>query len=349
MMDGDLNAALSFPHEAPPAEGEAIEVAPGILWMRLPLPMKLDHVNIYALDDGDGWTVVDSGFHSKRGEAIWETLLTGPLAGKPVHRIVVTHHHPDHIGMAGWLKSTLGAQVWATRTAWLLGRMLTLDVQPVPTPETLHYYRAMGMDAGEYARREGERPLNFADVVAPIPLGFQRIKAGDRIAMGGRDWTVRIGHGHAPEHATFWSDDGIVLAGDQVLPGISSNLGVYATEPEADPVGEWLDSCTQLKAFARPDHLVLPGHKLPFIGLETRLEQLIDNHHSALKRLIPFLAEERTAHDCLPNLFKRDIAPSSGEYGLALVESYGHLNHLHQIGKISRRKLDDGAWAWRVV
>ncbi|MHA3915483.1 MBL fold metallo-hydrolase [Halovulum sp. GXIMD14793] len=348
-MDGDLNAVLTFPHETPPAEGTATEIAPGILWIRMPLPIRLNHVNVYALDDGDGWTIVDTGFYTKRSVEIWQQLLTGPLAGKPVQRVILTHHHPDHIGMAGWFKTEHGAEIWSTRTAWLLGRMLTLDVQDMPPPELLAYYRSMGIDNAELERRKTARPMNFVDVVHPIPLGFRRIQAGDRITMGGRDWIVRIGHGHAPEHATFWSDDDIVMAGDQILPGISSNLGVYATEPDADPVGDWLDSCTQLKAFARPEHLVLPGHKLPFTGLETRLEQLIENHHSALKRLLPFLSEARTAHECLPTLFKRNIAPDSGEYGLALVESYGHLNHLHQIGRITRWRRDDGAWLWQAT
>ncbi len=346
MMDGDHNAALTFPHETPPDEGAAIEVAPGIHWIRLPLPMKLDHVNVYALDDGDGWTIIDTGFQSRRMIAVWQDLLNGPLAGKPVKRTIVTHHHPDHIGMVGWFKSEHGAAVWSTRTAWLLGRMLTLDVQETHAPETLDHYRAMGMEPAELARRAAERPWNFADVVAPIPLGFRRIRAGQCIAMGGRDWTVRVGDGHAPEHATFWSDDGIVLAGDQIIPGISSNLGVYATEPEADTVGEWLDSCISLRAFAKDDYLVLPGHKLPFFGMEQRLEQLIENHHQALTRLIGFLANEQTAHDCLPTLFKRKILPESSDYGLALVESLGHLNHLHQTGKVRRRRRDDGAWTW---
>ena len=344
-MDGDRYAGLTFPHDGIPAEGEAIEVAPGILWIRLPLPMRLDHVNVYALDEGDSWTVVDTGFNSKRGQDIWQRLMDGPLAGKPIGRVIVTHHHPDHVGMAGWLKSEHGAEVWSTRTAWLLARMLVLDVQDRPTAETLEFYRATGMPEEIYQERANARPMNFADIVAPIPVGFQRIVEGDTVNMAGRDWIVRIGNGHAPEHATFWSDDGIVLAGDQVIPGISSNLGVYPTEPEADPVGEWLESCMRLKQFAEPDHLVLPGHKMPFYGLETRLNQLIDNHHHALERLLAHLKSEQTADSCFAPLFKRKIG--GGEYGLALVEAYGHLNHLFQLGQVTRRRREDGAWLWQ--
>jgi len=337
---------IRFPHDVPPAEGEAIEVADGVLWMRMPLPMKLDHVNVYALDDGDSWTVIDTGFNSKRGRAIWDKLITGPLAGKAISRVIVTHHHPDHVGMAGWLQSDHGAELWTTRTAWLFSRMLTLDVQDEWPAETLAFYRSAGMDQAVYEKRRAERPFNFSDVVAPMPLGFKRIKQDDVLTIGGRRWAVHMGNGHAPEHATLWSlDDDLVISGDQVIAGISSNLGVYATEPDADPVGDWLESCERLGALAQERHFVLPGHKLPFYGLPKRMTQLIENHHSALKRLEMFLSEPKTAAECFPPLFKRTIG--EGEYGLALVEAYGHLNHLHQNGKVKRQRGQGDAWVWQ--
>ncbi|MEM6888376.1 MAG: MBL fold metallo-hydrolase [Pseudomonadota bacterium] len=339
---------LRYPWDVPPAEKEAIEVAPGVFWIRLPLPMKLDHVNVYALDDGDGWTLLDTGFASKRARAIWQALLDGPLSGKPVKRVVVTHHHPDHIGLAGWFQSEMGATLVTTRTAWLMARMLTLDKQPKPAPETLAFYRSAGMHPDIYAERATERPFNFADVVAPLPLGFTRIKQGDAVRMGGRDWDVHIGNGHAPEQATFWSrDDSLVLGGDQILPSISPNIGVYATEPMADPVADWLESCNRLNQLARADHLVLGGHKLPFSGLPTRMRQLIENHHGALERLLDFIDTPKTATDCFAPLFKRRIG--AAEYGLALVEAVAHLSHLHQSGQASRETRVDGAYQYRRI
>ncbi|MDJ0826372.1 MAG: MBL fold metallo-hydrolase [Rhodobacter sp.] len=336
---------MACPWPMPPGEGEAIEVADGILWMRLPLPMALDHVNCYALRDGDGWTIVDTGVDSRRSRAIWTSLLDGPLRGAPVARVLVTHHHPDHVGLAGWFQTEHGAELITTRTAWLMARMLVLDVQAVPTSETLAYWRSAGMKAELFERRQRERPFNFADVVAPMPLGFRRIKEGDAIHLAGRVWDVRIGNGHAPEHATLWSrDDTLVIGGDQLLATISPNLGVYATEPEADPVAEWLDACERLRVFARDTQVVLPGHKLPFTGLPTRMRQLIDNHHRALERLLDLLATPHAAADCFPALFKREIG--EGEYGLALVESVAHLNHLLHLGQVTRERRDDGAWAW---
>ena len=337
---------LNYPWEAPPEHGVPIEVAEGVLWFRLPLPMKLDHVNVYALDEGDSWTVIDTGFASKKCKAIWQGMMDGPLGGKPISRVVVTHHHPDHIGLAGWLKSDFGAELVTTRTAWLTARTLTLDVQEVPNAETLAFYKLSGMDAELYAKRATERPFNFADIVAPIPLGYTRIQEGEQIKMGGRTWDIHMGNGHAPEHATFWSqDDNLVLAGDQILSSISPNVGVYATEPMADPIGEWLEACERLNLLVQDDHLVLGGHKLPFTGLPQRMRQLIENHHSALKRLEKYIEPPKSASECFSCLFKRPIG--EGEYGLALVESVAHLSHLYQTGLATRELRSDGAWVYQ--
>ncbi len=343
-MDGTVGT-IRTPWETPPEPGEAVEVADGILWARLPLPMALDHVNIYALDDGDSWTLVDTGVTWGRCRAALEALLAGPLAGKPVSRVLVTHHHPDHVGNAGWLQDQ-GAELVMTRVAWLFARMLTLDVQERPVAESVAFYRSAGMDPDMVAERQSERPFNFADAVHPMPLGFTRIQEGDRFRAAGRDWVAHIGHGHAPDHVTLWTDE-VVLGGDQLLATISPNLGVYATEPMADPVGDWLEACERLSAYATDAQLVLPGHKLPFRGLPFRMTQLIENHHGALDRLAAHLSEPRTAVDCFPPLFLRKIGRA--EYGLALVEAVAHLNHLLHLGRVMRDRRADGAWLWRRV
>jgi len=339
---------IQTPPPAAPAPGEAIEVADGVLWLRIPLPMALDHVNVYALRDGDGWTLIDTGLDTAKTRAIWQTAMAGPLAGLPVHRLIVTHHHPDHVGLAGWFQ-THGAELWMTRTAWLMARMLTLDDQPLPSAETLAYWRSAGMDPATYATRSTERPFNFADIVHPMPLGFTRLRDGGTIRIGDRTWDIRFGQGHAPDHATFWSrDDALVIGGDQLLATISPNLGVYATEPEADPVGDWLTACAALQHHASPTQLVLPGHKLPFTGLPDRLRQMIANHHGALDRLRAHLAlGPKTAAECFAPLFKRQI--DAGTYGLALVEAVAHLNHLHATGAVTRDRRADGAWLYRLA
>jgi len=345
MMDGGPGH-LRFPRETPPDFGEAVEIAQGVLWIRLPLPMALDHVNIYALDDGDGWTVVDTGIHSKRSVSLWESVLNGPLRGKPVTRVILTHHHPDHVGMAGWLMDRFGAELISTRTAWLLARMLILDVEDRPTEQALAFWRSAGMDPDIYEARRHDRPYNFADICHPLPVGYTRVRQDDAVRAGGRTWHVHIGNGHAPEHLTLWSrDDNLVISGDQIISSISPNIGVYPTEPDADPVSDWLEACNRLGALARDDHLVLSGHKLPFTGLPLRMRQLVENHHGALERLKAHLTEPKTAAECFAPLFKRRIDP--GTYGLALVEAVAHLNHLHQAGGITRTRRSDGAWLWQ--
>ncbi len=343
-----MTAPIRYPFDTAPAPGTATEVAPGILWMRVPLPMVLDHVNIYALDGTDGWTLIDSGIATMRGRAEMQRLLDGPLAGKPVARVLVTHHHPDHVGLAGWFQTDHGADLIATRTAWLFARMLRLDDQDRPTPETRAFWRGAGMDPDVLAARADSRPFNFADCVAPMPLGFRRITDGQAIALGDHRFTVRLGHGHAPDHATLWSDDGaLVIGGDQFLPTISSNIGVYATEPAADPLGDWLDSIARFAPLARDDLLVLPGHTRPFTGLPRRLAELAAEHAASLDRLRAHLAKPQVACGCFVPIFGREITGSA--YGHALVEAVAHLNHLLARGEVRRWRCDDGAWLWQSI
>ncbi len=338
---------IHYPHETPPAKGTAREIADGILWIRLSMPLGLDHVNVYALREPNGWTVIDTGLDTKLNRREWAAIIKDDLRGDPILRVVVTHHHPDHVGLAGWFMA-LGAELLMTRTAWLTARMLTLDEEPTPSPEAVSFWRGAGMDEALLSKRLDNRPFNFCDTVYPLPLGFTRLEEGAVHRLGGRDWVVHLGQGHAPDHATLWCQDApLVLAGDQLLPSISPNLGVYPTEPMADPVAEWLESCARFETMAREDHLVLPGHKLPFHGLPARLAQLSDNHHGALARLREHLrAEPRTAVDCFAPLFKRQIDEAT--YGLAMVEAVAHLNHLYHLGEVVREMDTRGAWVWQL-
>ena len=338
---------IRYPFSMPPGDYDAVEVAPGIRWLRLPLPMALDHVNCYALEDDDGWTLVDTGMASKHTKALWQAIIAVPLRGKPVNRLIVTHYHPDHIGLAGWFQSQ-GVELITTRTSWLYARMLTLDEQRLPSPESLLFYQRAGLEADKREAKAQERPFNFRDVVSAMPLGFTRIGAGDVVTAGGRRWLVRIGDGHAPEHAMLWSmDDNLIIGGDQLLPTISANIGVYPTEPDADPLTEWLDCARALLAHARDDHFVLPGHKLPYHGLPFRLAEIIADHERALDLLLTHLDSPRRATDCFAVLFKRPVGPET--FGMALCESVAHLNCLLQRGLVSREISPDGAWLWRAI
>ncbi|MEM9438000.1 MAG: MBL fold metallo-hydrolase [Pseudomonadota bacterium] len=337
-------ALLSYPIEEPPAPGAGIEIKPGVWWLRLPLPMALDHVNLYAFDEGDSWTLIDTGLRWPRGEKAMASLLAGPLQGRPVSRVICTHHHPDHVGFAGRFQRQ-GAELWMTQVAWLTARMLTLAVEPEYPEESIRFYKRAGMAAAILEKRLGERPFNFADVVEPMPSGYMRLSEGEVVRFGNRDWDVRLGSGHAPDHATFWSrDDELVIVGDQVLPGISPNIGVYPTEPEADPVAGWIASCEKLQEFAQESSFVLPGHKRPFKGLPLRLTQLIGNHHGVLERLRKHLVTPFTAGETFTVIFKREIKES--EYGLALVEAFAHCQHLYFAGEVTRETNEAGAYVY---
>ena len=338
--------AIRFPWSRPPRPGEGIEIDDHTLWLRFPLPMALDHVNVFACRDSQGWTIVDTGVDTATTRKLWRQAMSGPLAGLPVRRVILTHHHPDHVGLVGWFKSEFGAEILATRVAWLMARMLTLDVQSEYTPETISFMRDAGVTGSMLAARTKERPFNFVDIVHPIPTGFRRIEDGECIEFGGRRWDVRTGGGHAPEHATFWSREGdLVIGGDQFLADISPNIGVFATEPDADPLADWMESCRRFQEIADNRPLILTGHKLPYSGLALRLRQLVDNHVSALERLVDVLEQPRTAIQCFRYLFKREVG--QGEFGLALAESVAHLNHLLRSGRISRFRGEDGAWYWK--
>ncbi|MEO1468449.1 MAG: MBL fold metallo-hydrolase [Pseudomonadota bacterium] len=337
---------IAFPFADPPAHGEAVEVADGVLWTRLPLPMALDHVNLYALDDGaEGWTLVDTGLDWARGRAALEAFRA-TLGARPIHRVILTHHHPDHVGLAGWLVAE-GATLWASRIAWLTARMLVLDRNETPTPEQVAFRRRAGVTGAALEAWRAERPFNFADCVAPLPLGFRALSDGDRLRAGGRDWRVVLGEGHAPAQVTLWdAGGGLALVADQVLPGISPNIGVYATEPEADPLAGWIATCRRLaEGLEGRDPLLLPGHQAPFTGGARRLAQLIENHETALDRVLAALAEgPASAQELFPALYRRAIG--AREHGLALVEAVAHVNHLAGLGRIRATEREDGALAW---
>ncbi len=334
------SAGMTFPNPEPPKSGETIEVAPGILWARLPLPMALDHVNIYFLDGDDGWTVIDTGMKTRDGRSAWEALLSGPLAEKPIKQVIVTHNHPDHIGLAGWLCEKVNAPLVTTRTSFLYAKMLQLDAWDELPADAVRFYKRAGFGPIEMERAQNRAAFGFSKVCAPLPLGFQRIVENQILQIGGRDWKVIVGHGHAAEHAMLLcEEDGLLISGDQVLPRITSNIGVYPTEPDGNPLGEWLDSCERLHGLLPADLLVLPGHNEPFTGVGIRLKQLLDHHNEALKVLEQFLSEPRTTIECFGTLFDRKITEQL--QGFATVEAVAHLNYLVQSGRTTREEEAD--------
>lgn len=337
------NPGLRYPLRARPEPGQAIQVAPGVHWLRMPLPMALNHINLWALEDGDGWTLVDTGMQTAEIAAAWETVLAGPMAGKPVKRVVCTHMHPDHVGMAGWLTRRFDCPFWMTRLEYVTCRMLVADTGREAPADALRFYRASGWkspDLEYYKARFG----GFGKMVYALPDSYQRVSHGDELLIGGHRWHAVIGRGHSPEHLCLYCPQlQLLISGDQVLPRITSNVSVFPTEPDADPLKDWLESLAMIQTAVPDDVLVLPAHNEPFYGLHMRIQALIQGHERSLARLQEALVEPQTASDVFGLLFHR---PVSGQMlQMATGESVAHLNCLIQRGHLTR-KLDDAGVAW---
>jgi glyoxylase-like metal-dependent hydrolase (beta-lactamase superfamily II) len=325
-----------------PAAGEVIPLADGVGWARLPIPGSLQHINVWILRDGEGVALVDTGLDIAPCREAWEAVFEGPLSGLMVTRVIVTHFHPDHLGLAGWLTSRFGVALWMTRAEWLFGRLLASDVRDAPPAEAVSHWRAAGWSDERIATERDKGWGRFASVVSPIPVGFIRLEDGESLRIGARDWRVVTGSGHCPEHACLVDEaGGLMIAGDQVLPRITSNVSLSLSEPEADPLGEWLASIEKLKQLS-DDLLVLPSHGEPFRGLHARLDALAAGHCDRLDALHGTLAEPRRAVDCFGTLFARHI--DDNMMGLATGEALAHLRRLEVAGRAVREERDGVYW-----
>jgi glyoxylase-like metal-dependent hydrolase (beta-lactamase superfamily II) len=318
-----------------PEPGVLHPVADGVFWLRMPMPFSLNHINLWVLDDGDAWVIVDSGLQVPSCKDVWRQVLEGPLKSKPVSRMIVTHYHPDHLGLAGWLIKKTGAPLFITRTEFLLAKTLMLDAQASVPDDVLRFYARAGWDDAALEAMKGRGWGNFGRAVAPLPNGFNRLQHGQVLKIGGRDWVIHVGRGHAPEHACLICPEaGVMISGDQVLPRITSNVSVYPLEPENDPLADWMESLHDL--FGLPeDLLVLPSHNEPFKGLHIRAQQLLDHHQGKLDRLADFCrAQPRRVRDTFPTLFGKALG--DGEIMMATGEALAHLHYLEGKGVLHR-------------
>ncbi|MGB6099837.1 MAG: MBL fold metallo-hydrolase [Comamonas sp.] len=344
----DPGAALNFSCGDPPATGEAKEVAEGVFWIRMPLPFALNHINLWAIRDGEGWALVDTGIWSTVTLDAWRALFAGVLAG-PVTRVLVTHMHPDHIGMAGWLTRKFDCRLWISRLEYLTCRALAADTGREAPEDAIRFYRRAGWteEAIEtYRTRFG----GFGKMIYAMPDSFRRLADGDELLIGGYHWRVVVGRGHSPEHACLYCPERkLLISGDQVLAGISSNVSVFPTEPDADPLAEWLASLEKLQHEVAGDVLVLPAHNQPFQGLHPRLAQLQRSHHDTLDRLRDALREPRRAVDTFGALFARPITSDQTLMSLATGEALAHLNYLIVRGEARAEAGDDGCTWYRLT
>lgn len=337
-----MSRALTFPFDAPPPPGETIEVAPGVRWLRMPLPFALDHINLWLIAGHDGWTLVDTGYGDAATRALWERHLDGALADRPIARIVVTHYHPDHAGNAAWLSARFGVTVQMTMAEYLTAHAVHEQTSGYALADTCALFRQHGVAAEHVAALEA-RGNAYRRGVPELPARFARILPGEALRLGPGEWRVIGGYGHSPEHAALYSADrALLISGDMLLPRISTNVSVWPAEALGDPLARFLAS---LQAFAAlPERtLVLPSHGLPFRGIAPRVAALREHHDARLAELLAAIRQagaSASADDVVPLMFPRALDLQQRFF--AVGEAIAHLNHLAATGHLQRETGRDG-------
>lgn len=337
---------MVYEFEGVPEPGGAMEVAPGVIWLRMPLLLTgLSHINLWLLRDGEGWTLVDTGMQNDVIKGHWEEAFVQVLGGRPIVRVICTHFHPDHMGLAGWLCARFKAPLWTTRREWLMGRMFWLDARPTAPDYFLDHYRRLGFPESAVADIDDRGFDNYRKSSAETPGQYRRIVDGEEFDIGGRSFRVIVGYGHAPEHACLYCAElNLMISGDQILPKITPHIGVYPGEPDANPLQEYLDSLATYRPLPQ-DLLVLPAHNAPFRGLHDRLDYLARHHADRLTVLEELCAEPKRVLSTLKVLYSRVLKPH--ETFLGVGEAIAHLNCLIATGRLTRELDSDGVWRYR--
>lgn len=333
---------LHYPVSTAPCAGKALDIHPDIKWVRSPLPLSLNHINCYLLRDGDGWAVVDTGMNSEAARAQWLEVIGTALEGAPLTRVIATHHHPDHVGLAGWLCDRFRIPLWMSESEYFHACAFNAPRRRQPYWEEEQYFQRAGMTPESRQSLYDNDDFNHA--VSEVPGAYHRVVDQQRITVGNHQWLAITSRGHAPEHLSLYCEAlNIYLSGDQLLPKITSNVMVGPTTPEADPLGDWLQSHQRLPQLLPADVLVLPAHQLPFVGAHERLQQVVQHHEQRLEKLCQLCARPQTAQQLTIQLFDRKL--DAFQNFLAVGECLAHLHRLLATGQV-QRTLQDETWLY---
>ena len=345
MNPDELHLHYSFGDTLPPT-GATMEVAPGVRWLRMPLPFALDHINLWLLRDRDeagreGWAIVDCGIANDPTRAAWEHIFANELQGLPVLRVIVTHMHPDHIGLAHWLTERWGVRLWISATDYNAARLASQSTTGFGGESAAAFMASHGLTDPDAVDKVRKRSNYYASMVPQVPARFRRLMGGDTLRIGEHDWTCHAGYGHAPEHISLHCAAlGVLISGDMVLPRISTNVSVIDLEPEANPLPLYLASIGRMLALPA-ETLVLPSHGKPFRGLHTRVGQLVAHHDERFADLMAACRQApQTAASLLPVLFRRPLDLHQTTF--AMGESIAHLHALWLRGELKRELGADG-------
>lgn len=331
---------IEYPIADQPEPGQALAVASGVFWVRMPLPFELNHINLWLLEEADGWTVVDTGLNLDDIKHRWESVLAAHCRNKPVRRIVVTHCHPDHLGLARWLGEKTGAGTWITQGELLNAYAWFHQLPNYDVDGMVGFFRRHGLDEARAELLNGRGPT-YRGRVDGLPVEYRRLLEADSLRIGDRDWRVIVGYGHSPEHASLYCAElDLLISGDMLLPRISTNVSAMSSNPDGDPIRLFLDSIARYEALPAAT-LVLPSHGRPFRGIHERVDQLNRHHAERFDALVAACAAPKSACELIPTLFSREL--DAHQIMFAMGESIAHLNYLEHAGRV-RRSLDAGVF-----
>jgi len=324
---------ITYPFEQQPGPGEALELVPGVRWVRMPLPFELNHINLWLLEEADGWTIVDTGLNLDDIKANWEAVLAAHCREKPVKRIIVTHCHPDHLGLARWLGDRLKVGTWITQGEMLNAYAWFHQLPNYDVDGMVGFFRRHGLDPARADTLYNRGPT-YRGRVDGLPTEYRRLLEDDLVRIGGKDWRVMLGYGHSPEHASLYCAElNVLISGDMLLPRISTNVSAMSCNPDGDPLGWFLDSVERFTELPE-DTLVLPSHGRPFRGIHARAAQLAAHHDERFEALLAVLDTPKTACELIPTLFQREL--DAHQIMFAMGESIAHLNCLEHAGRVRR-------------